>query len=80
MGIITQQLPLTETMTPSPNGVITRFYSAHPIRDNTVSIWLNGLLINANLDTGYTLYLNLGINMKEAPKTGDSLQIKYDLV
>jgi len=80
MGIITSQIPICETPTPAPNGVITRFYTTYPFKTNSVSVWLNGLLLTASWATGYTLYLNTGINMKEAPLTGDTLQVKYDQV
>ena len=78
MGIVTQQLPICELMTPSPNGIILRFYASAGFKTNSVKVYLNGLLLTASMDTGYTLYSNIGINMKIAPLTDDTLQISYD--
>lgn len=70
--------PEKESLVPDPNGVNTDFQTSVAYKSGTVSVWLNGIRLVDELDTGF---LELGgntIRMKEAPLTGDSIQAMYE--
>lgn len=70
--------PKKESLFPDPDGVNTDFQTSVTYKSGTVSVWLNGIRLVAELNTGF---LELGgntIRMKEAPLPGDSIQAMYE--
>lgn len=73
--------PVKELLTPSPDGVVTEFYTSSAYKTNSVSVWLNGIKLIPFFDDGFTTAGGTStITMKEAPLTGDSLQAEYDAI
>lgn len=66
-----------DTVTGAVDGVNTVFKTSFPFASGTVSVFLNGLLLNPAFDDGFTETLPQTVTMKEAPQVGDSLVIEY---
>ena len=71
--------PVTEHVTPDPDGVQTTFQTSQPYRSGTLSIWVNGMRKIAQWDDGFVELGGSAIVMKEAPLTNDSVQARYDV-
>ena len=78
MAIAVNKDPQKETLTPTPNGVITDFSTSGAYKTGSISIWQNGLLKDKNLDDGFTELTNTTVRMKIPPLTGDTIQAQFD--
>lgn len=67
-----------ETLTPSPDGVLTAFSTSQPYKLGTVSIWKNGVRKIQGWEDGFSAPGGTTITMSEAPLVGDSLQAQYE--
>jgi len=76
--IVVCQNPVKETLTPSPNGVIQKFYTSQVYRAGTVSAWINGIKLIAGWEDGFTETGVKEVTLKETPLTGDSIQAEYE--
>lgn len=72
------------TLTGVIDGVNKTFHTTYPYNDAYVQVYLNGLLLRADLDTGYTLIPPSTIVMNEAPQAGpddpDTLEVEYKVL
>ena len=78
MSVTVTRYPLKETLTPSPDGIETEFYTSQLYMDNSVSVWINGVKKIRDWDDGFEETGSSEITMNEAPLTGDSIQAEYD--
>lgn len=69
---------MKETLVPSPDGVVTSFFTSVVYRPGTVSVWLNGIKLIKGWDDGFMENGGREIVMNEAPLFGDSLQVEYE--
>ena len=74
---ILTSLPDRETPTPAADGVTTDFLVSKDFTPGTVSVWHNGIRLQADLDTGYSESLPRTVSMKEPPLTGDTLAVEF---
>lgn len=61
----------------APDGINTDFTTLYPFTPGTVSVYYNGILLQADLETGYLEVPPTTVRMKEAPIVGDTLAIRY---
>jgi len=73
-----------DTLTGAIDGVNKVFQTSFDFNDAFVNVYLNGLLLQDDLDTGYNLIPPRTVVMKEAPQFGpddpDTLEIEYKAV
>lgn len=68
-----------ERLTPEPNGVLVDFETSIAYKANTVSVWQNGIRLIDYWDDGFTEMGGTTIRFREAPLTGDTLQVGYEI-
>jgi hypothetical protein len=78
MAIQYSRNPIVEAPTPAPDGVETTFQTSQNYKSGTVAVWKNGIRKVASWDDGWVELGGNQIAMKEAPLTGDSLEVRYD--
>ena len=59
------------------NGVNTTFFTPDGYVSGTLRVWLNGLLMRADYDDGWTETGPNKFQMKQAPHVGDVVQAYY---
>jgi hypothetical protein len=70
--------PKKEVLTPEPDGVEVEFNTSEPYRAGSITLWMNGQLIQKDADNGFAELGDSVIQMYEAPLVGDCLQVEYD--
>lgn len=63
-----------------PNGITTDFTTIYPFTPGTVSVWYNGILLRADLETGFSEVPPTTIRFNEAPIEGDTVMIRYEIL
>lgn len=79
MAIMIARDLMRELVTPEPDGVNRIFWTSVEYFSGTVSVWKNGVRLVPGWDTGYEELGSRQIQMKEAPLTGDSLSVQYEV-
>lgn len=73
-----------QTLTGVIDGINRTFVTSYPYNDTFVQVYLNGLLLQADLETGYVLVPPSTIVMNEAPQAGpddpDTLEVEYKVL
>ena len=75
---ILRNLPEIEVPPETPNGVITDFTVTKIYVPGTVSVWLNGMRLQADLETGFIEIPPQTVRMKEAPVLDDTIEVQYE--
>lgn len=70
--------PVTERLTPSPDGTTVDFQTSQPYAAGTVSVYINGLRKIASWCDGFEELGGSTIRLMEPPLLGDSVQARYD--
>ena len=78
MTIVKNILPIKEPLVPDPDGVRTAFYTTQSYVNKSISVWLNGLRLDPNVEEAFIEEGSNLILMKEPPEVGDSLYVQYD--
>lgn len=68
-----------ESLTPEPDGVTVDFETSVAYKADTVSVWQNGLRLIRDWDDGFSEIGGTTVRMGEAPLTGDTLQVEYEI-
>ena len=76
--VVTVKNPILEDLIPSPDGIITDFFTTRKYESGTMSVWLNEIRLIKDLDDGFEDPGGKLVRMKEAPLVGDSLQGEYE--
>lgn len=76
--VMIKGLPECETPPETPDGVITDFTTTVAYKPGTVSVWINGMRLQADLDTGFTESPPQTVSMKEPPLTGDTIAVQFE--
>jgi hypothetical protein len=78
MAVVVNRYPIKEELSPDPDGATVEFHTFWPYQPGSLSVWLNGMRLDPNLETGFTEGGGDLVIMKEPPEIGDSLQAQYD--
>ena len=69
--------PTVEAPPEIPDGVVTDFTVDHPYVSGTTSVWLNGVRLQDDLETGFIELAPNTVRFQEAPVSGDVIEIQY---
>ena len=79
--MITVKETAGDSLTGAIDGANRVFVTSFDYDDTSVNVYLNGILLQADLETGYDLILPRSIVMKEAPLSdpdgADTLEVEY---
>lgn len=76
MSIVQQESWVSDILSSSIDGVRTRFFTTSEYKTNSISVWLNGLLLPQFM---YSEYNSIAIDLVDPPLVGDTLEVMYDL-
>lgn len=76
--VTTRDTRVQEVLTPDPDGLQTDFQTSQAYLPNSLSLWVNGVLVVDELDNGFLLPGGTTVTLKVAPLTGDTLEARYD--